>query len=263
MRFALLLICVQALAALPPLPGEALTTQATRNTPYTALLRQIFPDIEPDDDDRSTGIATSAIAVRELGEQATPEALENASFTVQSVRLIDSTDTRALLSFAADISDDVPARVLTFFDITAAPKLLDVAIVRLFPDDAGSCGPTLRLGATTPAYVCEAFHHNSSQGYQSTRVLFLRNDRIEEIVRVDTLNCNCGNGSDFEQSITLADKPDPGRAFRKLVIRVELKQARRAPRFYTAEYRWDPQRKQFVTTSNELLQLAAFNEKNY
>ena len=242
---------------------------------YRQLLQLICSDIRINPDDPTSATATRAIAIRELAssEEAQPQIVEEGEPPLRvegvgTVALSTTPTPRVLVTFTMPISQDVPERALAVFDLAATPKLVDVVAVPAFPDDAGDYTKSLRLDDATSAYVFESHHFNSSQGYDGYTLLFLRGNRLEQIETVGALSCKgCESGS-FEERVDLSTVPDAGRPYNRIVVRVRFQQLpdkrhRAAVRTYAAEYRWDASVLQFLTSSNELEQLKAVNQKNY
>jgi hypothetical protein len=242
---------------------------------YLDLLRLVCPDLKVKDDDPAAAVATRRIGIRELGTNDTPAQVEEEEIAITAVALL-TTGPRALVTFVANAATSEQKRNLALFDLSAAPKLLDVVSVSGFPDDVGNLDSALTLNETTDAYVFAAFHMNSSQGYNGYTILFLHGNRFEEIVSLGLLSQNAfGDAESFEESADFSTVPDPGHAYRSVVIKATLKhladppesehRPRRRPytRLYTAVYRWDAAAGKFVTNSREIELLRAFNKKNY
>jgi hypothetical protein len=173
--------------------------------------------------------------------------------------------------------ESIPAdRNVALFELSPQPRLVDVVSVPGFPDDPGDYKTAVNLNASTYAYVFEAFHSNSSQGYQGSTLLFVRGDRIEEILNVSLLSSRgYGEAESFEETVDISSQPDAGRTYRSILVKVTFKRLADEPdsphrplrkaytRYYSAVYRWDSGRGRFVTASKELDALQVFNTKEY
>jgi hypothetical protein len=180
---------------------------------------------------------------------------------VRTVPLPTGGPPRALVSFALSSEGEVWSRYLALFDLSGAPKLLDAVQVNGFPDDEGDYTKSLALGRAASAWIFDAFHSNSSQGYQTTTILNLHRDRIEMIEQQSLLSCTgCQSGS-FKERLSVTTAPDPASEFRKVVIQVRRTGAH--PGIFTGIYRFDKAAGKFVTASRELGRLDEFNQKNY
>jgi len=153
---------------------------------------------------------------------------------------------------------------------------VDIVSVPGFPDDPGDYEFRIRLNPGTDAYRFDAYHSNSSQGYQLSTILFVRGDRIEKVLDVALLSSRGEDAAhSFTETLELSSVPDPGGRYAGVLVRVTFKREADEPesqhrprrpsyrRFYSATYRWDPAARQFRTTSREVLALEAFNLKEY
>ena len=190
------------------------------------MLRLVCPDLEIDKDDPLSGNAPGRIAIRELGKTDTPEAWD-ADVKVERVSAIDiiaGEPPRVLLSFAVTSDTSVPDRALALFELGPTPRLVDAVMVPGFPDDTGDYSSRLSLSSNSAAYVFSAYHYNSSQGYESAKILFVNGIRIEPVEELGLLSCNrIGEAQGFQESIDISSAPDPGRLYGKIVIRVTFK----------------------------------------
>ena len=273
----LLALWAAALAAIPPPPGDPIDKPVPgARVNYTTLLRLVCSDLEVEENDALRAKATGVIGIRELGSDKVPEPVEDVNFDIQSVKtvaLLRSPQPRALISFVMPALDgDQLVRYLALFDLAPALRLVDVVSVYAFPDDAGDFDSHFALNPTTDAYVYQSFHSNSSQGYQSTTILFVRGDRIEKIAEINLLNARGWEDvQGYEENEHISTAPAAGRPYRDVVIRVEFKLVaddqesehrplrRGSIRYYSAVYRWDAAAHRFVTTSKELDALDKFN----
>jgi len=270
------------LAALPPSGGQEISSPIADGSKFTyaELLQLVCPDLKVDPADASKATATQSVDIRELGKQPSDAELRTGDqITLESVKTVSLQASpqgpRALVSFALYSKDEETfSRNLAAFDLSAAPRLIDVVSVPGFPDDAGDFEGRLVLNKETEGYIFESYHSNSSQGYQISTVLFLHGDRFEKIADVGLLS---SRGYDLvqsiEQTVHISAQAAAG-PYNSVVIQVTFKRLADEPdsqhrplrkeskRYYTATYRWNPAAGRFTTLSKELEILDAFNQKN-
>jgi len=271
------------LSALPPTGGQEISSPIAAGSKFTyaALLQLVCPDLKVDPADASKATATQSVDIRELGKKPVDSELRTGDqITIESVKTValqaSPKGPRALVGFAVYSKDEETySRNLAAFDLSAAPRLIDVVSVPGFPDDAGDFEGRLVLNKETEGYIFESYHSNSSQGYQISTVLFLHGDRFEKIADVGLLS---SRGYDREQSIeqtvNISAQADAGRPYNSVVVQVTFKRLADEPdsqhrplrkeskRYYTATYRWNPAAGRYTTLSKELEVLDAFNQKN-
>lgn len=258
-RFLLLALAISASA-------QELTTPVRKGLKYTYvdLLRLICPDLKVDKNDPTIASASKSVPIRTLGSKEPPEEWDG-EIQVENVTTLDAKipgPPQLLLMFDIKADDNAqhPTGELALFDIAAAPRLLDVVESPSMPDDHGSLwgNGLLHLSPTSDAFVFETNHSNSSQGYQAFTILFVNRGRIRQIEDVMLLSCNYCNGGAFGESATISA------ASNQITIRVVLKfLPKKSARIYSATYRWNAAKQQYIPTSNALRLLETFNQKNY
>jgi hypothetical protein len=187
------------------------------------------------------------------------------------------TDGKSRLVLMADLgpSDEAVAEfvLLALFDIGGKPKLLDVVEVGTDRLTGFSDHPLLPLGHRTDLIRIDSDHFNSDEDFVNTELIFARSDRFRLVDAVYTYN-------DKSCTYQLTEWPsvetvsDRGRRYRRIVLTVPEKVAlqpdadcgdEKAPRpfvrTFRATYRWNTQRRAFVTSSGNLDDLAKVNDK--
>jgi len=248
---------------------------------YADLLRQVCPTFKISRD-HATASVSECVPIRLPGgeDQLADTPDENAS--LQSVRTLDAKipgKPQLLLMFQIKDEGDEPHQPfdLALFEIADKPRLLDVVEAPSTPDDTGDLWSEglLHLSPTADAFVFETNHSNSQQGYRSLDVFFAFGGRIQEIADVMLLSCRGCEDGNFDENVTIATAPDPGREYNRVTFRVTLdllpddpgvehpKRARRSRRLFLGNYRWDAAMKKFTDPNHALDALDPFNKKNY
>jgi hypothetical protein len=254
----LLLLCLPGAFAIPPLPGEDLTNPIAKGSKitYADLLRVFCTDLKVSGDDPAIATATTTAAFRSLGDPGEQESQEG-KLQIEGVHALPMPGPagRAILSFAMTAEGEQWYRYLALFDLSGPPKLLDTVLVPGFPDDGGDFSRTVSLGPGASAWIVDAFHSNSQQGYQMSAIVYVNQDRFDMMTQVGLFSCTgCGSGT-FKESLTITA------GLHQVSIRVRRTGAH--PGIYSAIYRWDKAAGKYVTSSRELIALDDFNQKNY
>jgi hypothetical protein len=248
--------------------AQDLTTPVLKTSKFTYadLLRRICPDLKIAKDDPATGTATKTVPIRRLYGKDPPEEWD-VPIKIENVNTLDAKIDGApqlLLQFDIKGEDDHPTRHLALFDIAAAPRLLDVVESPSTPDDPGSLWGKglLHLSPTSDAFVFQTDHSNSSQAYQSFTILFVNNQHISQIEDVKLLSCTGCQSGTFTENATITTAPDLVGGWKQIAVRVVLRTGK-SMRVYSAIYRWNAAKQNYIATSNALQLLEAFNQKNY
>ncbi|BCG91301.1 hypothetical protein [Mesorhizobium sp. 131-2-1] len=161
--------------------------------------------------------------------------------------------------------------LLALYDLAGKPKLLDavnVATDRItfFREPA-----RLAIGAGDDAVVTTSTHFNSSQGYVSTLLLMVRNDRFKLVDTIDTFDENyCG----YKRTQDLAFKTLPeGRLYAAIKATVtdatvpgegcEDEQPKASSHKISVTYRWSKKASRYVPNSKAFERLSAENAKRF
>jgi hypothetical protein len=239
-------------------------------------MRLVFPDLEIDEDDPAQATASNWVPIRELdGDGKATWEGELVIDSIEPIPVKTGSPSQLLLQFRADADAVQPERTVALFQLGPDPKLLDVGTISAWPDDFGSLQKSsLVLNANTEVFETLTDHSNSQQGYEGRRYFFVDSGRIKMIYDAELLNGRCIAGENFDENIAISSAPDAGRLYNKVTIRITLdfmpdtdcpdgKRTRKSRRTFSAIFRWDAAKKEFVTTSNQLAELEAFNEKRH
>lgn len=255
-------------AALPGHPGVT----------GLGLLKQLIPDLAPDPD----GGGFQGHLEKPLpnpagkdygGDPPDPVVISD----VETMRI--TAGGRARLVLMADLgqTEDRVAgtTLLALFDDGPAPRLLDAVDVGLDRDTGFSEHPRLPLGPGDEAVVTYSEHSNTSATYSSWMILFVRHDRFALAHLQSALSTRACGWQDLEAP-TFATRPDPGRAYRQIVVSVaetltndgqdgcgedRIPKPRR--RTFQAVLRWSPARERFETASSDLKRLDRSNRDRF
>lgn len=169
--------------------------------------------------------------------------------------------------------------LLALFQTAPTPRLLDLvdigqgAIMGQF-SGFWMKNPWLNLTPATQACMIYQEHFNSSQSYLQIHLLWVRNQRLEELLSVSPF----GSKSFCESFATKAvfwTEPDKGREYPWVVAKLTLKmepspkdeecqpRQRGFTRSYRGAWQWDPAKQKYHQVSGNLDQLYTFYEKYY
>ena len=276
MKLAALLLLSSLLAAHaadltePVVQGSKIT--------YADLLRHAFPGLKVDRKEKSQGTATKSVPIRQILGSEPPRAIDSECRIdgAQNLGAKIEAKGQVLVEFSLDEGDGLlPQTHLALFDLSAAPKLLDLIEVPGAPDGPASGGGGLTLAETLDGLIYEHDHHNSSQGYHGYVILYASGGRIQLLESVQILSCNgCGSGT-FREEAKITTAPDPSRGRNQVVVQVTLdllpdppemehrKRTRASKQVFKANYRWNAAKKLYEAEGKGLSDLNAFNDKNY
>jgi hypothetical protein len=193
--------------------------------------------------------------------------------------LVHATGERAEEEGAAG---EQPYNLLALFQTTPAPKLLDLVdlgqgtnmgMIEGFwgknPDN-----PLLDLTPGTQACMIFQEHFNSSQSYLQIHLLWVRNERLEELLTVSPFSSKslCET---FRSKASFWTEPDQGREYPKVAAKVTVKmepspksedckpRQRGFTKSYLGTWQWDPAQQKYRQSSGNLDQLYNFYDKYY
>ncbi|TPM36226.1 hypothetical protein [Mesorhizobium sp. B2-3-4] len=249
-----------------PIDGHADTT-------YADLVRMVVPDLTAKDD---YYVGSSPIEMRHIAgpenDSSPPEATSIFNPTVLSIKA-GGKDRLAMLVDLGESPDSAEGyAVLALYDLTSKPKLLDAVNVATDRFTFFRHPAKLSLGAGDDALMISSTHFNSSQGYMSTPVILVRNDRFELIDIIYTLDENdcsyrrsqnlafqaLGDGQPYAAiKATISDKTTPN----------EEDCGEPPPPAASSDisvtYRWDQKTSRYVADSDAFDKLSAENEKRF
>jgi hypothetical protein len=283
----LLLLVSSGLAASPLVEIKDLKQRLAPGSPttYADLLKPVFPE-------RAAGEkeAPQTPRVRSLGDyfKAQPLTAQQGYGGVMAVPLKAQGRPFLLLLVRAtgekaeeegDAAEQ-PYNLLALFQTAPAPKLLDLVDI----GQGWSMGmvegfwcknPLLNLTPGTQACMIFQEHFNSSQSYLQIHLLWVRNQRLEEIMGVSPFGVK-GLCESFATKTVFWTEPDQGRDFPKVVAKLTVKmepspqiedcdkhRQRGFTKSYQGVWRWDPAQQKFRQVSGDLDQLYKWYDKYY
>jgi hypothetical protein len=254
-------------------------------TTYVDLLKLIFPDFGRTAEKGPEVLATETVPVRHINGDYTEKALEgNINFNFLVVLPIRSQGRDLLLvEVSPDIKNDLEdgSKSVEEYSLLAVihngspPKLIDLMDIKA-DRSAGfwSNNPVVKLNAATDAFLVYSTHHNSSQGYNTIIMLFVNENRLQEICNLFVLNCKgpCESFSSTPVFWTVPGKGDYPKVVASIKLTMEPSPPDCKPRIkgftrkFRIEFGWDKKKKQYKqTTANSaaLEWLDKFYEKNF
>jgi hypothetical protein len=163
--------------------------------------------------------------------------------------------------------------LLALFQTGKSPKLLDLVDIKVDRFNGfWTEQPLLNLTPATQACLIYHHHFNSNQSYNIIRLLFVKNQRLQEILSVapfsETSFCFT-----FSSQAAFRIVPDQPRTYPRVVATVTLK---RKPdptgckphsdgftRTYQGVWQWDPKKQEYRQVSGNLDKLYKWYEKYY
>jgi hypothetical protein len=245
---------------------------------YFDLMRMVVTDLAPE----SAGAKATAHQVvnyRHIEGKDSKTVPEGAVAIKYLEPLEIHSDGKARLVLMADLgpSDGAVAEfvLLALFDIgSRGPKLLDVVEVGTDRLTGFADKPLLPLGHGSDLIRVNSDHFNSNEDFVNTELIFVRDDRFELVEAVYTFNVRTCTYrlTEWPAVRTVFDR---SRRYRRIVLTVPEKVEReddftdcgddKVPRpfvrTFRATYRWNTQRRTFVTASSNLEKLAKENDK--
>ncbi len=163
--------------------------------------------------------------------------------------------------------------LLALFQLAPAPKLLDLVDIRAdrfngFWENA----PLLNLSPVTQACMIYHSHHNSNQSYLIYRLLFVRQDRLEEILQVSTLSqqAHCLTFNSLLNSASNRTRAalthGSGHSYPDHAAgspRLPSPPAAALTRTFSAVWRWQPAKQHYQDVSGNLNRLYQLYDKWY
>ncbi|MCX5889443.1 MAG: hypothetical protein NTY36_08320 [Deltaproteobacteria bacterium] len=283
----LLLLVGSALAASPLVEIKDLKQPVAAGsiTTYADLLKLVFP--EPPAGEKE---APETPPVRSLSDyfKAQPLTAKQGYGDVLALPIKDRGRPLLLLLVSATgerVGEEGDAEeqhfeLLALFQTAPAPKLLDLVDIgqgmTMGMIEGFWCkNPLLNLTPATQACMVFQEHFNSSQSYLQIHLLWVRNQRLEELLGVFAFG---GKGlcESFATKAVFRTLPDKGREYPKVVARLTVtmepspkdeecdKQRQRGfTRSYQGTWRWDPAKQKYRQVSGDLDKLYKWYEKYY
>lgn len=165
--------------------------------------------------------------------------------------------------------------LLALFQTSPSPQLLDLVDLGYAERFYGFWWeqPLIDLTPTTQACLTYQSHHNSSQGYLTLNLFWVRKQRLERILRVDPFNSQAPCMA-YTTKVDFRTQPDKGRQFPQVVAKLTLKGERNPSgnpecpkpwgnftRSYRGVWRWNPASQKYGQNSGNLNELYNFYRK--
>jgi len=281
------LLCLCGLAgAAPPRIVDAgkLDQTVTPGSPitYFDLLKLVFPDLKKPEGQGFEAIAGESAPVRHIDQEYEEQPLAGKlKFLVVSSLPIKAQN-RPLLLLHVDLTSENPPgtgpqveeySLLALFQTGKPPRLLDLMDIRADRFNGfWSEKPLINLTPGTQACMIDHHHANSNQSYLIIRLLFVRNQRLQEILGVSPFSVR-SRCETFTSQAAFRVVADGARKYPRLAVSVILQRKKdpsdcdpRRPGFtrtYGGVWRWDPNKQKYRQISGNLDKLAKWYEKYY
>ncbi|TIT47333.1 MAG: hypothetical protein E5W72_20425, partial [Mesorhizobium sp.] len=161
-------------------------------TTYLDLARMIIPDLAPDKDGLYRG--SMPVEMRHIeGSDSGGSPPETSGLSNAAALDIKAggKDRLAMLFDLGSSSDSAEGfAVLALYDLAGKPRLLDAVNVAVDRSTSFREPGKLPIGPSDDAIITLSTHFNSSQGYVSTPLILVRDDRFELIDMIYTFNEN-------------------------------------------------------------------------
>lgn len=241
---------------------------------YFDLAKMVVPDLAAGDDGFYKGSAP--IEMRHIlgGDEggSPPETINLPNAAVLAVKA-GGKDRLTMLFDLGQAQDSAEGfAVLALYDLTDKPKLLDAVNVGTDQSSYFRDPGRLAVGPGDDALVTMSTHFNSNQGYVSTILILVRNDRFEPIDQINTFDenvCAYRRTQDLSFQTPGAEKP-------YAAIKVTVTDATKpsdesceepAPKAVSHDisvtYHWDKAKARYVQDSDAFDKLAADNAKRF
>ena len=170
--------------------------------------------------------------------------------------------------------------LLALFQTAPAPKLLDLVdigqMISMGMVEGFWCkNPLLDLTPGTQACMIFQEHFNSSESFLQIHLLWVRNQRLEEVLGVSPYGVKALCQS-FATSTVFRTEPDKGREFPKVVAKLTLHmepspkdeecektRQRGFTRSYLGTWQWDPAKQKYQLVAGDLDKLYKWYDKYY
>jgi hypothetical protein len=241
---------------------------------YLDLAKMIVPDLSAGDDGFYTGSAP--IEMRHVlgGDEggSPPETINLPNAAVLPIKA-GGKDRLTMLFDLGQTEDSAEGfAVLALYDLADKPKLLDAVDVGTDRNSYFRDPGKLALGPGDDALITMSMHFNSSQGYVSTILILVRDDRFEPIDQINTFDenvCAYKRTQDLSFQALGVEKP-------YAPIKITLTDATApsgesceepAPeavsRGISVTYRWDKAKSRYLKDSDAFEKLSAENAKRF
>ncbi|RRH93023.1 hypothetical protein EH240_30490 [Mesorhizobium tamadayense] len=241
---------------------------------YLDLARMVVPDLAAGDD--SFYKSSAPIEMRHIlgGDEGGPPPetvnLPNAAVPAIKVGGKDRLTMLFDLGRAQDSAEGFAA--LALYELAGKPKLLDSVNVGTDQNSYFRDPGKLALGPGDDALITMSAHFNSNQGYVSTILILVRDDRFEPIDQINTFDENvCAYKRTQDLSFQTPGDEKPYAAIKVTVTDTtrpsgescEEPAPEAASRDISVTYHWDDARSRYVRDSDAFEKLSAENAKRF
>ncbi len=251
-------------------------------TAYFDLLKLIFPDLKKPEGKGFEALAGETVPVRHIDREYEEQPLSGTLKFIVVSSLPIKADNQPLLLVHVDVTCETPEAgspqveeysLLALFQTDSTPKLLDLMDIKAdrfngFWEES----PLLKLTPATQAVLIYHHHFNSNQSYIIIRLLFVRNQRLQEILSVSpfsvTSRCETFGSQAAFRIVQSRLRPYP-----RVVATVTLKRKKDPPdcqprrpgftRIYRGTWQWDAKKHEYRQVSGNLDELYKWYEKYY
>lgn len=249
-----------------------------RDVTYLDLAKMVVPDLAAADDGFYEGSAP--IEMRHIlgGNEggSPPETINLPNAAVLPIKAGGKDRLTMLLDLGQAEDSAEGFAVLALYDLAGKPRLLDAVNVGTDQSSYFRDPGKLALGPDNDALITMSTHFNSNQGYVSTILILVRDDRFEPIDQINTFDENvCA----YKRTQDLTFQT-PGRASGDekpyAAIKVTVTDATRpsgesceepapepASRDIAVTYRWDKAKSRYARDSDAFEKLSAENAKRF
>jgi hypothetical protein len=251
------------------------------STTYFDLLKLVFPDLKKPEGKGLEALAGETAPVRHLDREYEEQPLSGTlKFLVVSSLPIKA-DNQPLLLVHVDVTRETGESspqveeysLLALFHTGASPKLLDLVDIKAarfngFWEER----PLFNLTPGTQACLIYHHHFNSNQSYNIIRLLFVRNQRLQEILSVAPFSVTSFCLT-FASQASFRIMPDLPRPYPQVVATVTLKGKKDPPeckprragftRTYQGIWQWYPKKQEYRQVSGNLDRLYKWYDPYY
>ncbi|CDX13983.1 conserved exported hypothetical protein [Mesorhizobium sp. SOD10] len=241
---------------------------------YLDLAKMVVPDLAAGDDGFYKGSAP--IEVRHIlgGDQggSPPETISLPNAAVLAIKA-GGKDRLTMLFDLGQAQDSAEGfAVLALYDLSGKPKLLDAVNVGTDQNSYFRDPSKIAIGPDDDALITMSMHFNSNQGYVSTILILVRDDRFEPIDQINTFDENvCAYKRTQDLSFQTPGSERPYAAIKATVSDVTKPSGescdeaapKAASHDVTVTYHWEEARSRYVPDSDAFEKLAAENAKRF
>lgn len=162
--------------------------------------------------------------------------------------------------------------VLALYNLTGKPKLLDAVNVAVDQSTYFREPNKLSIGSGDDTIITMSTHFNSNQGYVSTPLIMVRNDRFELIDMIYTFDENlCAYRRTQNLAFRTVDDRQTYAAIKATVTDATVPSdescddlpPKASSHDISVTYHWDTKTSRYIADSDALVKLAAENEKRF